>query len=374
MACPSMRSPGKAGSSRLNDSIRWSMIATVHPSPARREATAEPTRPHPTTTACTSNSPSPVYRRQERSAYHHDPMPLPGTHASRSASACSATGRSEARWTRCWPSAPRTSSASSAARSPSCARSCATPGARAHASAAPGLLTESFEELRDDPRVSVVAEVMGGIDPTRGYISDLLESRHLRGLGQQAAARAPRRGAVGHRGAPRRPAALRGIGVRRDPGREGAARVDAGRRRARGHRHRQRHDQLHPDRDDAGGPGLRRGARAGPGARVRRGRPDRGRERRGRRGQDGDPRLDRVPRARAHRPGAARGHRHARPRRRQLRAASSATRSSCSVAPRSATTASRRPSPPRSCRTTIPSRGSRAASTRSCCAATRSAR
>ena len=40
--------------------------------------------------------------------------------------------------------------------------------------AAPGLLTESFEELRDDPRVSVVAEVMGGIDPTRGYISDLL--------------------------------------------------------------------------------------------------------------------------------------------------------------------------------------------------------
>jgi homoserine dehydrogenase len=37
-----------------------------------------------------------------------------------------------------------------------------------------GLLTESFEELRDDPRVSVVAEVMGGIDPARGYISDLL--------------------------------------------------------------------------------------------------------------------------------------------------------------------------------------------------------
>jgi homoserine dehydrogenase len=39
---------------------------------------------------------------------------------------------------------------------------------------APGLLTESFEELRDDPRISVVAEVMGGVDPTRGYISDLL--------------------------------------------------------------------------------------------------------------------------------------------------------------------------------------------------------
>src|SRR6478752_2395152 len=39
---------------------------------------------------------------------------------------------------------------------------------------AEGLLTESFEELRDDPRVSVVAEVMGGIDPTRAYISELL--------------------------------------------------------------------------------------------------------------------------------------------------------------------------------------------------------
>ena len=40
--------------------------------------------------------------------------------------------------------------------------------------AAAGLLTDSFEELRDDPRVSVVAEVMGGIDPTRAYISELL--------------------------------------------------------------------------------------------------------------------------------------------------------------------------------------------------------
>ena len=38
----------------------------------------------------------------------------------------------------------------------------------------PGLLTERFEEIRDDPRISVVAEVMGGIDPTRSYISELL--------------------------------------------------------------------------------------------------------------------------------------------------------------------------------------------------------
>ena len=72
---PRCARPGNAGSSRLNDSSSWSMTATVQPSPARREATAEPTRPHPTTTACTSNSLSPVYRRQERSAYHHAPWP-----------------------------------------------------------------------------------------------------------------------------------------------------------------------------------------------------------------------------------------------------------------------------------------------------------
>jgi homoserine dehydrogenase len=41
--------------------------------------------------------------------------------------------------------------------------------------AAPGLLTTDFAELRDDPRVSIVAEVMGGIEPARGYIAELLE-------------------------------------------------------------------------------------------------------------------------------------------------------------------------------------------------------
>ena len=197
---------------------------------------------------------------------------------------------------------------------------------------AEGLLTESFEELRDDPRVSVVAEVMGGIDPTRAYISELLSrgisvvsankqllARHgeeLWGIAERHGAQLRFEASVC--------AAIPVVKVLRE------SMLAA--RRSRGHRHRQRDDELHPVGDDERGPGLRRGARARPGARVRGGRPDRGRERRGRGRQDRDPRVDRVPRARAHRPGLARGDRHARPRRRHLRRTSSATRSSCSAA------------------------------------------
>jgi len=41
--------------------------------------------------------------------------------------------------------------------------------------AADGLLTTDFAEVRDDPRVQVVAELMGGVEPTRTYLLDLLE-------------------------------------------------------------------------------------------------------------------------------------------------------------------------------------------------------
>ena len=40
--------------------------------------------------------------------------------------------------------------------------------------AAPGILTTDFTEIRDDPSIGVVAEVMGGIEPTGGYVLDLL--------------------------------------------------------------------------------------------------------------------------------------------------------------------------------------------------------
>jgi homoserine dehydrogenase len=45
---------------------------------------------------------------------------------------------------------------------------------RARATAAPdGLLTGDFATVRDDPDIRVVAEVMGGIDPTRQYLLEL---------------------------------------------------------------------------------------------------------------------------------------------------------------------------------------------------------
>ncbi|HKC78068.1 MAG TPA: homoserine dehydrogenase, partial [Gaiellaceae bacterium] len=38
------------------------------------------------------------------------------------------------------------------------------------------VLTDDFAALRDDPRVTVVAEVMGGIDPAGGYVRELLRA------------------------------------------------------------------------------------------------------------------------------------------------------------------------------------------------------
>jgi homoserine dehydrogenase len=39
-----------------------------------------------------------------------------------------------------------------------------------------GVLTADFAEFRDDPRVDVVAEVMGGIEPADGYVRELLRA------------------------------------------------------------------------------------------------------------------------------------------------------------------------------------------------------
>ena len=66
---------------------------------------------------------------------------------------------------------------------------------------------------------------------------------------------------------------------------------------AQGLRDRQRHDQLHPQRDGGDRRRLRGRAGPGPGARLRRGRPDRRRQRRRRGGEDGDPRPARLPHA-----------------------------------------------------------------------------
>jgi homoserine dehydrogenase len=39
-----------------------------------------------------------------------------------------------------------------------------------------GVLTDDFAALRDDPRVDIVAEVMGGVEPAGGYVRELLRA------------------------------------------------------------------------------------------------------------------------------------------------------------------------------------------------------
>lgn len=50
------------------------------------------------------------------------------------------------------------------------------PEKRRPVSVPPGLLTDDFAAIRDDPAIAVVAEVMGGIDPTGGYVLELLRA------------------------------------------------------------------------------------------------------------------------------------------------------------------------------------------------------
>jgi homoserine dehydrogenase len=45
-----------------------------------------------------------------------------------------------------------------------------------NAPAPPGLLTDDFAAIRDDPGIVVVGEVMGGVDPTGDYVLDLLRA------------------------------------------------------------------------------------------------------------------------------------------------------------------------------------------------------
>ena len=39
-----------------------------------------------------------------------------------------------------------------------------------------GVLTDDFATIRDDPSIAVVAEVMGGVEPTGDYVLDLLRA------------------------------------------------------------------------------------------------------------------------------------------------------------------------------------------------------
>src|SRR6185503_12984002 len=41
---------------------------------------------------------------------------------------------------------------------------------------AEGVLTTDFTEVRDDPSIALVAEVMGGLEPTGAYVLELLRA------------------------------------------------------------------------------------------------------------------------------------------------------------------------------------------------------
>ncbi len=53
-----------------------------------------------------------------------------------------------------------------------------------------GVLTSSFDEIADDPEIAVVAEVMGGVEPTGGYVLELLRrGKHVVSANKQLVAR-----------------------------------------------------------------------------------------------------------------------------------------------------------------------------------------
>ena len=112
-------------------------------------------------------------------------------------------------------------------------------------------VTTDFAEIRDDPSIAVVAEVMGGLEPAGDHVLELLRAGQAGRDRQQAARRPPRRGAVrrGDRG--RRAAPLRGLRLRGDPGDQGAARGARRLQRPPGPRDRERDDELRPHRDGA---------------------------------------------------------------------------------------------------------------------------
>ena len=53
-----------------------------------------------------------------------------------------------------------------------------------------GVLTDDFSEIADDPSIAVVAEVMGGLDPAGGYVTELLSrGKHVVSANKQLVAR-----------------------------------------------------------------------------------------------------------------------------------------------------------------------------------------
>ena len=183
------------------------------------------------------------------------------------------------------------------------ARSCATRTKERDYPVDDGVLTTDFAvRSADDPSIALVAEVMGGVEPTGGYVLDLLARRQARRHREQAARRAARRRALRGRvgsaacsSASRRRvcAAIPVIKVLRE------SLVVTNVHRVLGIVNGTTNFIL--TRMEQGAD-LRGGARRGAAARLRGGRSDRRRLGRRRGGEDGDPRDGRVRLARRRSP------------------------------------------------------------------------
>ena len=148
-----------------------------------------------------------------------------------------------------------------------------------------------------DPDIDLVVEVMGGRRAGPRAHRDRAASAQAGDHREQGTHRAARCRAVRHRRGCRRRPAVRSLGRGRHSADPAAARVARrGSHPARA-RHRQRHDQLHPHPDGRRRRDVRRRARGGAAARVRRSRPHRRRRGVRRRGEGRDHRHDRVRRA-----------------------------------------------------------------------------
>ena len=99
-------------------------------------------------------------------------------------------GRSAQRSTGCSRTAPTTSSVRPGTGFASFGRSSAIPAVSGILRGREGVLTTDFAAIRDDPAIAVVAEVMGGIEPTADYVLDLLRAgKHVVSANKQLVAR-----------------------------------------------------------------------------------------------------------------------------------------------------------------------------------------
>ena len=129
-------------------------------------------------------------------------------------------------------------------------------------------MTTDWQAVVNDPEVDVVAELAGGTTIARTMILTALQLGKPVVTANKALLSAHGRRAVRRGAEARDQPLLRGQRLRRHPDHQGAARGLCGQPHYPSLRHRQRHLQLHPHPDEAGGGGFRRRCSRTPRRRV----------------------------------------------------------------------------------------------------------